>query len=76
MANNSKQWIDKLLNQAGITVNGSNPWDIKINNPDLYDRVKSQGSLGLAKHIWTAGGNANDWTSFSIVYFSIRLKTK
>ena len=49
MANNSKQWIDKLLNQAGIAVNGGNPWDIKISNPDLYDRVKSQGSLGLGE---------------------------
>jgi len=49
MANDSEQWINELLNQAGITINGSSPWDIRIVNAELFTRVKTQGSLGLGE---------------------------
>jgi cyclopropane-fatty-acyl-phospholipid synthase len=39
----------KLLSLAGIRVNGDNPWDIKIHNKQFYQRVLSQGSLGLGE---------------------------
>lgn len=41
--------IEKILNQAGIEINGSNPWDIQVHNPKLYNRVIRQGSLGLGE---------------------------
>jgi cyclopropane-fatty-acyl-phospholipid synthase len=37
----------KLLSLAEIKVNGDNPWDIKVHNKKFYQRVLSQGSLGL-----------------------------
>ncbi len=49
MANNSENWIQKILEPAGIKINGKNPWDIRIANPDFYNRVKAQGSLGLGE---------------------------
>ncbi|MFA5013471.1 MAG: cyclopropane fatty acyl phospholipid synthase [Candidatus Paceibacterota bacterium] len=47
--NNTKEWISRLIEPAGIVLDGLNPWDIKILNPDLYGRIKSQGSLGLGE---------------------------
>lgn len=44
-----KEIITDLLEQVGITVNGSNPWDPQINNEDLWNRIFSQGSLGLGE---------------------------
>ncbi len=49
MASDSKQWISEIVKPAGIIFDGNNPWDIKIINPNFYDRVKAQGSLGLGE---------------------------
>ena len=49
MPSDSKRWISELIKPAGIVLNGNNPWDIKVINPKLYDRVKAQGSLGLGE---------------------------
>lgn len=42
-------WVQKLLAPAGITINGNEPWDIKINNPAVYRRFLTGGSLGLGE---------------------------
>lgn len=44
-----KAIICGLLKQAGVTVNGQNPWDMLIYNENLYRRILSQGSLGLGE---------------------------
>ncbi len=41
--------IRRVLQRAGITVNGNAPWDIKINDPRFYNRVLINGSLGLGE---------------------------
>ena len=41
--------IINLLQEAGITVNGKLPWDIQINNKNVFKRVIRKGSLGLGK---------------------------
>lgn len=45
----AKTTIEKLLEPAGITINGSNPWDIQVKNPDFYKRVIQQHALGLGE---------------------------
>src|ERR1039457_3757381 len=45
--NLSKKSIQDLLSLAGITVNGYNVWDIKVNDDLFYKRVMSGGILGL-----------------------------
>ncbi len=44
-----KRIAEELLNQAGIEINGSNSYDIKVHNEDLYQRVLQQGSIGLGE---------------------------
>lgn len=41
--------IRELIETAGVEVNGNNPWDIQIHNPEFYDRVLQQSSLGLGE---------------------------
>jgi cyclopropane-fatty-acyl-phospholipid synthase len=41
--------VTDLLKKAGITVNGCQPYDIKINNKDAYRRIFSEWSIGLGE---------------------------
>jgi cyclopropane-fatty-acyl-phospholipid synthase len=43
----AETFVRNIFNNAGIAVNGKNPWDIVVHNPRFYSRVLSQGSLGL-----------------------------
>ena len=44
-----KKVVENLLSFAGVKINGSDPWDIKVNNERLYSRILGQGSLGLGE---------------------------
>ena len=39
----------ELLAQAGVEINGKNPWDIQVHNPNLYSRVLQETSMGLGE---------------------------
>ncbi|TDT58997.1 cyclopropane-fatty-acyl-phospholipid synthase [Enterobacter sp. AG5470] len=46
------QWlriVQELLSQAGIVINGFNPWDIRVHDKRFFKRVLQQGSLGLGE---------------------------
>jgi cyclopropane-fatty-acyl-phospholipid synthase len=45
----TQQLISELLNQAGIVINGNNPWDITINNDAIFQRVVKENALGLGE---------------------------
>ena len=64
MTNNLDKWAQKIIEPTGIKINGSNPWDIKVINPNFYNRVKAQGSLGLGESYMDGGGNATNWMNF------------
>ena len=44
-----KEQIQTLLVDADVQINGSQPWDIEVHNTELYQRVLSQGSIGLGE---------------------------
>lgn len=46
---NNEEWINKLLADSGITINGKNSWDPQIINSKFFDRVAADGSLGLGE---------------------------
>ena len=54
-----KSFISDLLAQIDIEVGGSRPWDIQVHDERLYNRVMTQGSLGLGEAYmdgwWDAG---------------------
>ncbi len=41
--------IRDLLAEADVEVNGTHPWDIQVHNPNFYDRVLRQTTLGLGE---------------------------
>lgn len=44
-----KQVVEQLLEGTGIVIDGDNPWDLKVNNPQLYERILTNGSLGFGE---------------------------
>ena len=46
---NLKTTAEDLLSLAGVEINGRNPWDIRVHNGNFYQRVLSEGSLGLGE---------------------------
>ena len=45
----SKNKIKELLSLAGISVDGSLPWDIQVRNERFYNRLIAEGSIGLGE---------------------------
>jgi cyclopropane-fatty-acyl-phospholipid synthase len=44
-----KRVVEELLGHAGVTVNGPNPWDIRVTDDRTYARVLQGGNLGLGE---------------------------
>jgi len=40
---------NEMLGRAGIGINGPNPYDIQVRNPNFFKRVLQEGSLGLGE---------------------------
>ena len=49
MANKYKKITEELLQLAGVTINGSNSWDIKVYNEQFYKKVLTEGELGIGE---------------------------
>jgi len=47
--NRNKQIVIDLLNHAGITIGGKNPWDINVNDERFYKSIIQDGELGLGE---------------------------
>ena len=45
----AKQEVSNLLKKAGIEINGPNPWDVRVHNERVYNRVLQGGSLALGE---------------------------
>jgi cyclopropane-fatty-acyl-phospholipid synthase len=44
-----KATVQRLLEQAGVEINGSSPWDLQVHHPGFYQRVITHGTLGLGE---------------------------
>jgi cyclopropane-fatty-acyl-phospholipid synthase len=47
--NSAYRTVEKVINQAGIQFNGTNPWDMQIHNKAFAEMVLANGSLGLGE---------------------------
>lgn len=45
----SRDLLVRALEEADIRVNGTRPWDLVVNNEDLFDRVIRDGTLGAGE---------------------------
>jgi len=49
MPSSSKALIQRLLQSADVEIDGTRPWDLKVHDERLYDRVVSFGTLGFGE---------------------------
>src|SRR3989344_7580110 len=73
MLNNQKN-LEKLLAIADIKINGSNPWDIQVKNPALYNRVLIEGSLGLGESYMDGWWECKELDQFFYHLLSVNLQ--
>ena len=59
-----KDRIIGLLEEAGIKVNGPNPWDLQIHNRQFWTRLFAQGTLGLGEAYMDGWWDAADLAEF------------
>lgn len=45
----SRDLVREILADTGISINGTNPWDIEVRKEDFYRRVVRYGSIGLGE---------------------------
>ena len=45
----AKEIVETLLQEAGISTSGNNPYDISIHNEEFYPRLLCDGALGLGE---------------------------
>lgn len=64
--------LERLLNEAGITVNGTTPADIQIHNDKLWRAIALRGSLGLGEAYMNGWWDAEPLDAF----FSKLLRAK
>ena len=78
MKDHYKKLAEDLLNLAGIKMNGSNPWDIRINDERFYKRVITQAELGLGESYMDGWWDAEkiDELIFRIVRANLQNKVK
>lgn len=48
-SSSSYRLAEELLSQANISLNGDRPWDMRIQNERVFDRVFAMGNLGLGE---------------------------
>ncbi len=41
--------LERLLEPAGIEIDGTRPWDLRVHRPELFSRLFAEGSLGLGE---------------------------
>ncbi len=68
--------IRRLLDLAEITVGGSNPWDIQVNNDNLYKRVLREGSIGLGESYMEGWWDSERLDEFFNKVFDAKLEEK
>ena len=76
MAKNEKESVQKLLDLAGIKLDGDNPGDIKVNNNKLFPRVLSGGSLALGESYMDGWWDADQMDEFFSKILSAELDKK
>ena len=65
-----------LLDEAGIQVGSSQPWDIQIHDPQFHARVLAQGSLGLGESYMDGWWDAPSLDAFLARLLQARLDAR
>lgn len=67
---------ETLLEGAGVTIDGPDPWDIQVKDPRFFRRVLSQGELGLGESYMDGWWEVDDLAEFIARVLKARLDRK
>ena len=76
MREQARDLIDDLLVQAGISIDGPEPWDIQVHNDQLYDRILAGGSVAVGESYMDGWWDAKELDRFFEKVFSAGLEHK
>ncbi len=60
----TRKTAEEILSLAGIEIDGTHPWDIHVHNDNFYQRVLTQGSLGLGESYMDAWWDCEELDQF------------
>jgi len=69
----AKEKVAALLRAAGIEINGSNPWDLRVQDERLYARVLADGTLGAGEAYMDGWWNAAQLDEFFVRIHGARI---
>ncbi|MGH7869120.1 MAG: cyclopropane fatty acyl phospholipid synthase, partial [Candidatus Dormibacteraceae bacterium] len=52
--------VERLFAEAGVRINGRQPWDIQIHNPAFFHRILAHGTLGFGESYMEGWWDAED----------------
>jgi len=67
---------EEILELAGVKINGSNPWDIRIHNDEFYRRAITEGELGIGESYMDGWWDAEKVDELFFKIMSARLDEK
>jgi len=76
MVNSVEKEIKRLLSLANIKVNGRRPWDIQVHNNRFYNRVFTNGTMGLGESYMDGDWDCKKLDEFFNHVFKAELDTK
>ena len=68
--------VETLLEGAGVTIDGPDPWDIQVKDRRFFRRVLSQGELGLGESYMDGWWEVDDLAEFIARVLKARLDRK
>jgi len=74
--NNFRMKLEKLLEGTDIVFNGNNPWDIGVYNSKLYERIFTQGTLGLGEAYMDGWWDSNQLDELFNKFCSAQIKSR
>jgi len=74
--NGHRKTLQNLIDGSGITINGNNPWDMKVHNPNTYKRILSNCSLGLGESYMEGWWEAESLDQFFEKLYLAKLNQK
>jgi cyclopropane-fatty-acyl-phospholipid synthase len=75
-ANHMKHQVEKLFALADVKINGTRKWDIKVKDDRFYQRVLTDGTLGVGESYMDGWWECDDLAEFSFHTDRAALETR
>lgn len=60
----AEKTMERLLQKAGVTLNGENPWDVQVHDRAVYNRILTSGRLAIGESFMDEQWDCDDLQMF------------